>query len=446
MSHLPKLEDRDPKPRGYYLKCIYCWVGFPVFNTAQISLIKTAFITKFNLTKPSLQPEVADYLTDLLGDSLFHTTDYPRYALIHINTYSYNWARTVVLKTKKLSFSCAVLCAVALSACVSAPNWQHISIKDKPTASKQLIVDSGYCEMVSIGSAPMPTVISSGNNVNQTTTFQISGPTGLYTGQANSYPSGGFGGGFASGLSNSMGNFAAMAALAQQTRMYNACMNAKGWIDVPKDAVETQAPAPASKDVGNIYADIRIYPSPKVEWEIDVEEFFWFYPQYSSGKSYPLLDKIVRAKAKDNPKMNGPQILNLALKELSSNGYPIKDSSDPDLKMARSTYQQAISGNSNYQALLSLFYFIQFKEQGKPDFGPQRSTYWAKQSAESGSEMGIISLSSNLFMGVGIKQDKVKACLILRRIKNNPTAAELLQKFESNMSDLELSQVRSYAH
>jgi len=136
----------------------------------------------------------------------------------------------------------------------------------------------------------------------------------------------------------------------------------------------------------------------------------------------------------------------LALKELSSNGYPIKDSSDPDLKMARSTYQQAISGNSNYQALLSLFYFIQFKEQGKPDFGPQRSTYWAKQSAESGSEMGIISLSSNLFMGVGIKQDKVKACLILRRIKNNPTAAELLQKFESNMSDLELSQVRSYAH
>lgn len=330
----------------------------------------------------------------------------------------------------------------ALLGCISPPNWQHISIKDKQTASNQLIVDTGYCEMVSIGSAPMPTVISSGNNVNQTTSFQISGPTGIYTGQANTYPSGGFGAGFASGLSNSMGNFAAMAALAQQARMYHACMNAKGWVDVPKDSNQVQSAVPQSKELGNIYADITIYPSPKEAWEADVEEFFWFYPQYSSGKSYHLLDKIVRAKAKENPKMDGYEILNLALKDLSSGAHPIKESSDPDIKMARSTYQRAISGNSNYQSLLSLFYFIQFKEQGKPAFGPQRSTYWAKQAAESGDEMGIISLSSNLFMGIGVKQDKVKAYRILSRIKSTPTAAELLQKFEGNMTDSDLKKVK----
>ena len=350
----------------------------------------------------------------------------------------------MALKAKTLSFSCAALCAVGLSACVSAPNWQHISIKDKPTASKQLIVDSGYCEMVSIGSAPMPTVISSGNNANQTTTFQISGPTGRYTGQANTYPSGGFGGGFASGFSNSMGNFAAMAALAQQTRMYNACMNAKGWVDVPKEENQTQPLASTSKELGNVYADISVYPSPKTAWEADIEEFFLFYPQYSSGSAYQRLDKVIRIKAGENPKADGPEILGLAQKDLIREGYPIKDTSDPDLQIARSTYQRALSGNSNYQALLSLFYFIQAKEQGKPTFGPQRSVYWAKKAAEAGDDMGIMSLGSNLFMGFGIKQDKVKAYRVVSRIKNNPTAAELLQKFESNMSDKELGQVRSY--
>ena len=333
---------------------------------------------------------------------------------------------------------------MTLFGCVSAPNWQHISIKDKQTASKQLVIDSGYCEMVSIGSAPMPTVISSGNNVNQTTTFQISGPTGVYTGQANTYPSGGFGGGFASGLSNSMGNFAAMAALAQQTRMYNACMNAKGWIDTPKEANPAQPLAPTSKELGNVYADIAVYPSPKTAWEADVEEFFWFYPQYSSGSAYQRLDKIVRIKAGENPKADGPEILGLAQKDLIREGYPIKDTSDPDFQIARSTYQRALSGNSNYQALLSLFYFIQAKEQGKPTFGPQRSVYWAKKAAEAGDDMGIMSLGSNLFMGFGIKQDKVKAYRVVSRIKNNPTAAELLQKFESKMSDKDLEQVRSY--
>lgn len=333
---------------------------------------------------------------------------------------------------------------MALVGCVSAPNWQHISIKDKPTASKQLLIDSGYCEMVSIGSAPMPTVISSGSNVNQTTTFQISGPTGSYTGQANTYPSGGFGGGFASGLSNSMGNFAAMAALAQQTRMYNACMNAKGWVDAPKEANQTQPLAPTSKELGYVYADITVYPSPKTAWEADIEEFFWFYPQYSSGSAYQRLDKIVRIKASENPKMDGPEILGLAQKDLIREGYTIKESDNPDIEVSRSTYRAATRGNSNYQGLLSLFYYIQVKEQGKPTFGAQRSVYWAKKAAESGDETGIMSLGSNLFLGFGIKQDKVKAYRVVSRIKNNPTAAELLQKFERNMSDKELSQVRSY--
>lgn len=140
--------------------------------------------------------------------------------------------------------------------------------------------------------------------------------------------------------------------------------------------------------------------------------------------------------------MSGPQLLSLAQKDLVREGYSIKETSDPDLKVARSTYQKAVSGNSSYQGLLSLFYYMQVKEQGKPNFGAQRSVYWAKLAAEAGDEIGIMSLGSNLFMGFGIKQDKVKAYRVVSRIKSDPTAAELLQKFEKEMSDKELIQVR----
>lgn len=325
-----------------------------------------------------------------------------------------------------------------------ATNWVHPRIPDTAASARQLTIDDGYCTMVSVGAAPMPPVISSngpttswvtgtGSTYNSTTGQRT---TGTYTGQVTTMPSGGFGSGFSSGFASGASAGAAIRAAIEQDKIHKACMTNKGWVDgdtlppsqTPK--VETQLPQPPSP---------LAYSSPEAQWKADIDEFYNFFPEYKAKNQQSLLDKRVKAIAKNKDMTTGSLYLLTAQEQLSQE----KLVATPDIKDSgnlRATYIASVKGDARQQSALALAY-VQRKDERTP-FNPKRAEYWSRESALQGNPVGQMGYGIVLFQ-LG---DKVNGYRWVEfAASKGADTGNNLNRFRANMNEGELLAIQRQA-
>lgn len=350
---------------------------------------------------------------------------------------------------RAISIAFAIL---GLTACASAPNWQHTRITDKMSAARQLVIDDGNCTLISTGAAPIPEIPAS--NSPQTTNITLRGSTyntttgvrsnSTYTGQATTAPSGGFAGGFASGMQSGAAIGAAIAARNAQDNIHKSCMYSKGWTDaVPEptsDAGLTKTAKVASaKNARAPAAPAEIYASAQAEWEADTAEFMVFFPAYKGGDYFDRLNQKVKALAATKA-MTGPQYLLTALNMLQDEGKqaPEPTSDDDGLRL---TYLKAIAGDARAQYLIGLAY-LEGKDARLPS-NPMRSAHWPRLSALAGSPVGQLGYGVLLFYGDGIQQDRINGYLWVKKAaQSGLDVSSTLNRFEGGMSATELQAVK----
>lgn len=350
---------------------------------------------------------------------------------------------------RAISIASAIL---GLTACASAPNWQHTRITDKMAAARQLVIDDGNCTLISTGAAPIPEIPAS--NSPQTTNITLRGSTyntttgarsnSTYTGQATTAPSGGFAGGFASGMQSGAAIGAAIAARNAQDNIHKSCMYSKGWTDaVPEptsDAGLTKTAKVASaKNARAPAAHAEIYASAQAEWEADTAEFMVFFPAYKGGDYFDRLNQKVKALAAAKA-MTGPQYLLAALKQLNDEG---RDAPLPtgDEGGYRTMYIRSVDGDIRAQSSLGLAY-VQGDDPRVPiDY--KRSAHWSRKSALAGSLVGQLGYGILLFRGDDIQPDRINGYLWMKKAaQGGLDVSATLNRFEAEMSAAELQAVK----
>lgn len=355
----------------------------------------------------------------------------------------------MVYTKRAISIAFAIL---GLTACASAPNWQHTRITDKTTAARQLVIDDGNCTLISTGAAPIPEIPAS--NSPQTTNITLRGSTyntttgarsnSTYTGQATTAPSGGFAGGFASGMQSGAALGAAIAARNAQDNIHKSCMYSKGWTDaVPEGPSDTgfkkTAQVASAKSARSPAAPAPIYVSAQTEWEADTTEFMAFFPAYRGGDYFDRLNQKVKALAVAK-EMTGPQYLLAALKQLNDEG---RDAPLPtaDEGGYRTMYIQSVDGDVRAQSSLGLAY-VQGKDPRTP-IDPTRSAHWSRKSALAGNPVGQLGYGILLFRGDGIQPDRINGYLWMKKAaQGGLDVSSTLNQFEAEMSTAELQAVK----
>lgn len=341
---------------------------------------------------------------------------------------------------------------LGLTACASAPNWQHTKITDKTEAARQLVIDDGNCSLIAMGAAPVPQVPVS--NTPQTTDITLYGSTyntgtgtrsySTYTGQATTNPSGGFAGGFASGMQSGANLGAAIAARNAQDRIHKSCMYSKGWTDAVSEGT-SDAGFKKTTQVARVKnarppaPPAEIYASAQTEWEADTAEFMAFFPAYESGDYFDRLSQKVKALAV-NQVMTGPQYLLAALKQLSDEG---RNAPPPttDEGGYRAMYMQSVDGDMRAQSSLGLAY-VQGKDPRVP-IDSTRSAYWSRKSALAGNPVGQLGYGILLFRGAGIQQDRINGYLWMKKAaQSGLVVSSTLNRFEAELSAPELQAVK----
>lgn len=336
--------------------------------------------------------------------------------------------------------------AVILTGCATPPSWKHSNITDVVSMKRQLTIDDGNCTLIAMGAAPMPEIQQADGP--KTTNFRATGSSfnpstgtrtyGTYSGQATTLPSGGFAGGVASGMASGASLGTALAARAAQDKIYNSCMYSKGWFDAnaqqgtDKPVKELQS-VPAKAERASLPLAPEIYPSPKIEWEEDVKEFFQLYPTYSKSENYQLLDTRVRLIA-NRETLPGPQYLVRSMNELSFEG---KTSGPAPSTSATALYLKAVSGDPLAQAGLGLAY-AQGNEPPIP-INPTRSSYWSRKAALQGNPAGQIGYGLMLFNGFAGETDRVRGYLWIKKAESQgANVSEILKSFRGKMTPAEI--------
>lgn len=340
-----------------------------------------------------------------------------------------------------MSKLCSLFAVVVfVSGCATAPNWQHPQITDETAMSKQLKIDDGYCLLVANGAAPMPSISTP---TPSTTSFYAQGRsydqrTGTWTnstlsGQTVTVPSGGFAGGVAAGLNNSLALGAVLEARHKQDAIHQACMLAKGWVDLPHAQEAKSANKQPRMATETPSAD------EKKEWLRDVDEFLLLYPSYKKPGIYERLDSVVRTVATQEPSLSGKQVLLKARAQLAKEGVIVEPATDASLRLAALSYADAVTGNTNAQLAMTTAYGARNDQESQ-----ERLTYWASLAARSGSPDGKIILGLQLFHGKGIAQDRVSAYrLIEQAALTSLEAAGMLPKIKAALSTEELARLQN---
>jgi len=135
--------------------------------------------------------------------------------------------------------------STALSGC--ATNWYSNKFATEDAKSRQLKIDTGYCEGVSYGVMPLPEarIYTPGQ-----TSYNVSGTGSGYDSSGN-YSNYQYSGTiqprtsgaeqFASGFANGYAAVAQIAATNARTRVYTSCMLRLGWSDKPLIAQTTES-------------------------------------------------------------------------------------------------------------------------------------------------------------------------------------------------------------
>lgn len=89
LNSIPQIVDREPQRVGDDLHGVEGWVGFAVFNTAQVRLVEAAALPKLRLAQAGIRSQLPNASPESLCQCFFHLRNYPGYALNHINTNSY---------------------------------------------------------------------------------------------------------------------------------------------------------------------------------------------------------------------------------------------------------------------------------------------------------------------------------------------------------------------
>lgn len=352
---------------------------------------------------------------------------------------------------------CSLILIGALTGC-AGPTWQHSGISDKSMASKQLVKDSNRCTLVSYDAAPMPVIVQAPTPQNTNVTVRGStynSATGerthsTYTGQASTGPSG-FAGGFASGMSSGMALGAAINAQRREEAIFNACMQALGWSDVPADSkLADQKPAEPKNaeskkikptSLRNLFTndDVKIYIDPKEEWAGDTSEFLWLYPQYGRGQLYEKLNERVIALAKSRVDLTGTQILVAARKAMIDAGESTNEQSiGEERKLALLSYADAVASKSMDQSAMASLYIGLIKSH-PGSFMEKRAAYWAQKSSVSGFPLGRMIYGFITFHGIGVGANKIKGYALVKDASRSLDAAkETLINFEREMTTSEL--------
>lgn len=341
-----------------------------------------------------------------------------------------------------------LLSSLALAGCAAGPNWQRTDIQDKVSVSRQLAIDDGQCTLVSVGAAPMPRPLSTNpqaqNFTVQGSTYNPSAGTwshSTYTGQITNGSRGGFADGVATGFNAGMTLGATIKAQQQQDAIYAACMNAKGWVDVPAATKMSDVPVlqrtVASSEQKSEEAITN--NSAMIAWQRDVEEFLWLFPAYRETEHYKRLDATVRKIAKDDPSLDGKQVLLMAREVLKIEGLEVSTPGTPSHRLAALSYQQAVKGDAKAQLAMSAAHSGNSGE----GLGVERAMYWANEAARRGDPVGEILMGLHLFHGNGIEQNKVAGYKLVKKAANvNSDARALLPKLEAAMSASELVEAR----
>lgn len=342
----------------------------------------------------------------------------------------------------------SVVLVSLLAGCATAPNWQRTDIKDKAVLGRQLTADHGQCTLVSVGAAPMPTIPSTtpqAQNINvQGRTYNSSTGTwsnSTYTGQITSGPSGGFGGGMASGFNSGLALGATIRAQQQQDAIYVACMNAKGWTDIPAGTDSARIPAvnPVTPSVAKNSEVQGASDSANIAWRRDVEEFLWLFPGYTEGNRYQQLDSMVRRVANEHPQLSEKIILLRARKALQKEGVEVSAPNTPTHRLAAMSYENAAQGDTKAQLAMAAVH----SDKSGEGLGPERATYWANEAARRGDPLGQTLMGLKLFHGEGIEQNKVAGYRLVKQAAAvDSDARDLLPKLEAAMSEAELAAAR----
>lgn len=88
-NHIKQHKNANTQSLSNYLKRIKAWIGFTVFDPAQVGLKQACLFSEHNLAQSCFDSKLSNYLTKIVGYGWFHPANYPRYALIHIYTNSY---------------------------------------------------------------------------------------------------------------------------------------------------------------------------------------------------------------------------------------------------------------------------------------------------------------------------------------------------------------------
>lgn len=346
-----------------------------------------------------------------------------------------------------------LICSISLAlfGCASAPStsWQHTSITDQQAAARLFLQDIDYCTAAAEGAVPMPQIQTPQQPVTTNVNGQIrtyNSSTGqttyhTYNGVATSAPSGGFAGGLSSGLSSGFSIGASIAASERRERLQKLCMINKGWIEVP--AGSSFAAPIQNRNVEQFEApqthvaasEFKIYESTEKERAADLKEFYSFYPGYEQSVSLnQAFNQQIRLIQASQPQLTGPKLFILAHQALSSSGKGAPPSRD---SLALKTYLKAVDGSSVDQAALGILYMKGAEEGLAKDL--TRSAYWSQKSAISGNPTGQAGYGLLMFLGQGVKANRVDGYKLVKQAAEiDRSNLALLRKLESEMTQDEL--------